>query len=295
VSINAASLANDGTGTSTFVSEQVATPISPLMDALFLADSTWYSFDTEVKTQGIILDLAAWAEVNERLFVTFTTETGALTADAASTAAILAPLSYVYTSINYHHTATEELTFGLQAKNLGTDPDAGTTTWADKTIVGVSINTASPITATQRTALESLNVGFYAGFYGAPVYWEGRNVAGWFIDQVITKDWLNARIEESIAALLVNESNRGRKVPMTDPGIQQGAGLIRAFLNGKAVDTGHIVVTLDDDGNQTSPLVTAPRLRDVSAADRSERLVRYTYDAYYANAIHKVRVLGYLT
>jgi hypothetical protein len=293
VSINALTLASDGAGTNTITEAQAATPIGPLMDVLFLADSTWYAFDTEVKTQGIIMDLAAWSEVNQRLFVTFTTETGALTADAASTGALLAPLNYVYTSINYHKTLTEELTFGLQAKNLGTDPDTATTTWADKTIVGMTAD--STITTTQRTALESLGVGFYAGFYGVAVYWEGKNVAGWFLDQVISKDWMNARIEESIAKLLIDESNRGRKIPMSDAGIQQLAGLVRSFLDGKAVDTGHTIVVLDDDGNQVAPIVTAPRFRDVSQSDRDNRLVRLSYEAYFANAVHKVYITGYLT
>lgn len=293
VSINALSLVSDGVGTNTITEEQAATPIGPLMDALFLENSSWYGLASEVKTQGIALDLAAWAETNERLFLIQTSEAGALTADSASTGFLIDALSYGYTSVEYHVDDAEEMAYAWQAFSLATDPDVGTTTWAYKTLVGITANLT--ITTTQRAALESLNVGFYAQIRSTPVAWEGRTADGNLIDVRISRDWLDARIEERVTDAIVSASNRGTKIPLTDGGIQQLAGEVRALLFGQAIQAGHTTRVLDVNGNVVAPRVEAPRLRDVPQSDINANTIRIPYWAELSGAIHKFFATGYLT
>lgn len=298
VSISAPLLTNDGTGTSTLVSEQTATPIGPLMDALILDDPSWYYFASEVKTQGINLDLAAWTEAtnggeNKQRFIAQSSEVGARTSEPESTGELLKALGYARTAYLYRPDDEQESAFSWIATVLSADPDVEVSTWAYRRLRGSTPDLT--MTLTERAAMESSFTNFYNQIRGRPGTWKGVACDGEYLDVGITRDWLDARLAEGATNVIVNASYRGSKIPFTDPGIQQVASSARALLFTVAINAGHIQKVFDDSGRQVSPDVFAPLRRKVPQADVDAALIRIGYVAHLTNAILESRIKGFVT
>lgn len=96
-------------------------------------------------------------------------------------------------------------------------------------------------------------------------------------------DWLAARIQERVYALLIQND----KVPFTDAGIQAVKGEILAQLQAG--------VARDFLASDPEPTCTVPRAADVSAADKGNRqLNNVKFRATLAGALHKVTIEGEL-
>lgn len=170
----------------------------------------------------------------------------------------------------------KKLAIGWSAFTLEADPDAKTTTWAFKTISGAA---STPPTTTQKVSLEAKNVNWYDTLGGDGAMWPGKMLDGTFIDNRLSADWFAVRLTERFIAMLMDYSNRNSKVPMTT----QGLGIVESvpwslIEDGVAVD--HFV---DGTGD-----VDMPELVDILAADRANRLVRFSASAQLAGAIHKI-------
>lgn len=222
-------------------------------------------------------DVADWTETEKKLYFYNTVDPNTL--DAGQTSDI----GYILKGKNYDRSvgmyyATDPDTFiesGWCGEALPYDP--GSQTWAYKTIAGVS---AYSITSGQRTAALGKNVNIYTEVAGVSITEEGKVASGEYIDIMRGTDWLEARLMEDVYAALVNS----RKIPFTDSGITLIEGIVKGVLN-EAANAGVLV--------KESIVLTVPKASDVSAADKSARLLPdIDFTATYQGAIHKVSIAG---
>jgi len=99
-------------------------------------------------------------------------------------------------------------------------------------------------------------------------------------------DFIQARIEENVFATLVNED----KIPFTNAGIDVIKSKIKQVLL-QAVGLGILVDEPD------RPLkVSAPDILVIPTNDKATRtLNNVTFEGFYAGAVHKVNIQGFLS
>ncbi len=105
-----------------------------------------------------------------------------------------------------------------------------------------------------------------------------------FIDEMHATDWIIARTEEEMIALLLNNP----RVPYTDQGMQQLASVARAIM-AQGVRSGIVAKDIDPETGLYAPAftITVPSVFDVSESQRKSRVapaisVRFRY----AGAVH---------
>ncbi len=164
------------------------------------------------------------------------------------------------------------------ANRLPTDP--GTSTWKHQTLVGITVDA---LTEAQIDAAIAKSINVYVDFGGSGSTREGVMASGRFIDVQRTIDFMEARINEAIAARL----KVAPKVPYTNPGFAEIGGILDTLMQ-DFNDTGVLGPLLDSTTGELFR-VTIPRVEDQSAADRAVRLaVGFIVEGQIAGAIHKV-------
>ena len=110
----------------------------------------------------------------------------------------------------------------------------------------------------------------------------GKAHGGEWLDVVRGLAWLEARLEESLFALLVNNP----KIPYTEEGVSMIVAEVRKVLK-IAEDRGVIASGWD---------VTALAAADQATADRAARILRdVEFTATLQGAIHTINVVGTVT
>jgi hypothetical protein len=278
--------------TQVFFNDTATTEIDTDLDAILAENAGFYTMVSEWQGRGMLLKLASWGETNRRVLLGQSDENGLLTGDVNSFAAQNKALNQGYASANYHSVTTEEFCYAWSAMKLEPDPDLRTTTWAYATLSGITADAS--ITTTQLTNLEADYCGFYGLIKGASVAWEGKTGSGLYLDERLSVDWVQDRIETALANLLVKISNRNQKIPYTDAGFRQIASEVERVLE-VGITAGHFARIIDDDtGALVSPKVTVPRRAAVTPAQLAARLVPVEFVATLAGAVHKVTVTGYV-
>ncbi|HSN27246.1 MAG TPA: DUF3383 family protein, partial [Kofleriaceae bacterium] len=253
--------------------------------AIYLADPDFYGLVLDSNGAAEIEAAAAWAESTGGLmFVAQTCDTAvsdtAASSDLASVAWYLKSHSYYRTEPLFHPTiGLNFIAAAMLGSRLPRDP--GSDTWAFKTLAGIA---SYALTATQATNLAAKNVMTYTTIAGIDVTQGGKVAAGEWADVIRFRDWLVARIQEAVFALLVNNE----KVPYTDAGIDMVKGAVQAVL-GDGVRVGGLA-------SSPKPTVTAPTAASVSSATKATRVLpSVNFGANLAGAIHAVQVSGTVT
>jgi hypothetical protein len=159
--------------------------------------------------------------------------------------------------------------------------DPGSATWAFKNLDGVG---ADSMTATERALIEaSAHKGnHYVAEASVGITRPGKAHGGEWLDVVRGLDWLQARMEERLFTLLVNNP----KIPYTDDGIASVESEVRAQL--RIAEARGLI----DAGWTTTVLAAA----DQDSADRAARIVRdIEFQARLAGAIHTINIAGTVT
>jgi hypothetical protein len=160
--------------------------------------------------------------------------------------------------------------------------DAGSITYAYKQLGNVSTQVLS---TDEQTKLRDKGVNFYNTVAGVNVTRWGTTMGsgGEYMDVINGSDWLAARIQERVYALLIQND----KLPFTDAGIQAVRGEILAQLQ-QGIARNFIAA-------DPEPTCTVPRASEVAAADKSSRTLNdVTFRATLAGAIHKTTIEGEL-
>ena len=162
--------------------------------------------------------------------------------------------------------------------------DAGSETWKFKQLSGIQVTTTVHLIP----ANEALALGKYANLYtllaGVGHTQQGTMASNRFIDIQRGTDWLEARIEEAIVTLLLNQP----KIPYSDAGFTAFYAEIAAVLELGA--TNNVLAELLD-GSGDLYRITIPKAADQSTADRQNRfLAGITVEVQLAGAVHSTSI-----
>lgn len=252
------------------------------LDAIKLYDDNWYAVQTSFNSKPCVEGVAAWAEPLSKIYVTAVPETEAInTADqstpdtAHDTGQAIQALAYAHTAVAYHPSPAGMFDAAWEGDVLPLD--AGSETWALKTLSGVA---PANLTQTQHDNLVARNMSGYYTRGARNITFGGTVGDGNFIDVIRGLHWLEDDMTKAVFGVLAGAPT---KVAFTDNGIQQIAAAVRGSLK-RAVAQG--IISADFT-------LIVPKIADVSDADKAaRRLPGIKFLAVLQGAIHSVSIVG---
>lgn len=240
-------------------------------------DDDWYGIGLDSNSKAEIELLADDVQALRKVFFCHNADTAIATAATDDLASNLQDAGYTRTALYYN--AAKLLSYtgvAAMAENFPYPP--GSSSYAFKELDGVKVDRLSE---TQRGFVQGKNANVYVSIARTSNTLKGVMPNGEWIDTIVGVDWLQARIEESVFGAL----RAVRKVPYTDDGVD----LIKAAVNGPlqgGIRNKFLAPT-------PAPIVTAPKVADISVTDKQNRLLPdVTFVAYLAGAIVFVQVSG---
>jgi hypothetical protein len=264
----------------THVNEGIETDLA----AIALENNSWYFLLGIGLSKAEILAAAAWVEANSKIFVVATSDTINV---SLATGADLAPspmkalknANYARTAAIFHPAPDAFADCAWVGKCAPLNP--GSETWKFKTLAGVAVTT---LTATHETNVNDKDGNHYQTVAGIGMTAEGVVAVGEFIDVIRFRDWLAARLAETIFAHLAAAD----KIPFTDDGIAVIEGDVRSVL-AEGIAAGGLA-------SNPAPTVTVPKASAVSTANKNLRkLPDVKFTATLAGAIHAVEISGVIS
>lgn len=252
--------------------------VAASLAAIQAEDNSWYGLVADQAFEDDVADIAAWVEANKKLGFYWTTD--ADVPDATKTTDIASTLkgqSYDRAVVIWHPTPATGADYPDAAwMGEGFPFDPGSSTWAYKTLKGVSPDNVLG----KETTLQNKNCNYYSEVGGVNITQEGKVASGEWIDIIIGTDWIEARLRESVYGAFVNN----RKVPYDDNGI----GMIKGLVKGVLCEAGNKGILQID-----SIEVTAPKYAEIPQADRiARKLPKVKFRALYQGAIQRVAIEG---
>lgn len=247
--------------------------------AIARSQPNWYCLITLYNSSAYVLGAAAWVEANGRIYIPDVAETSAIenaSTGSADTLDDLKTLAYERTMGAYHPSPVAMLAAGWAGKVLPFD--AGSETWALKTLAGVP---TVDLSQTNRNNLTDRKANSYELVAGLGVTFEGTTASGEFLDVTRGLDWIKDDMTKAVFAVLAT----GPKTAYTDRGIAKVEAAMRGSLK-RAVTQG----ILSED---TPPTVQVPKVKDISSDDKGKRLLPdMKFTGVLAGAIHKADLRG---
>ena len=158
--------------------------------------------------------------------------------------------------------------------------DAGSETWKFKQLAGIQVTTTVHLSPTNENNALGKNANLYTLLAGVGHTQEGVMSSARFIDIQRTSDWIEARIEEAIVTLLLNQP----KVEYSDAGFTAFYAEIAAVFD-LGVSRGALSALLDDSGDFYR--IAIPKAANQLTADRQNRhLPGITAEIQIAGAVH---------
>lgn len=247
------------------------------LTAIHLADPDWYGLAIDSNSEAEILAAQAWVETLDRIAGFNTKDAGVKDSGVSNdVASDLQAAAYARCVAMYNEDHDGYAGAAWLGRMLTTTP--GSATWAYKTLAGVTVDT---LNTTQQGTVQDKDCNHYLRVAGVNITRWGKSPAGEYIDIVRGRDWLKARLQERIYGVLVNVP----KVPYTDGGVDTIVSQVRAQLQ-EGISNGYLAAT-------PVPVVTAPKVADISANDKANRLLPdIHFEATLAGAIHEVVITG---
>ena len=270
---------NAASQTNLQVQDTTADPgIATDLAAILLADADWYGLALDSNSEAEIEAAAVWVEANRKIMVAQTADSACM--DSGSTTDVAADLKaagYTRTALHFAPTiGTNWLAAGVLAERLPADP--GTDTWTYKTPAAVSVYT---LTDTQKANLLAKNCNTFTTVGGLNLTEKGVSSSGEFMDVTRFVDWLRARLQERLFALLTS----GQKKAYTDA----TGDLLRAEVLGQL----RAAVTLGGLAESPAPAVSVPLASAQSAGNRAARhFPGITFTGRLAGAVHTLDIAG---
>jgi len=158
----------------------------------------------------------------------------------------------------------------------------GSLTWKNVEISGV---TSEVLTGSDANDLEAGRFNYVRKYYGRKVTSDGLLQGNLYIDQQRSQDFIQLRMEENIAQLLINND----KVPYDDTGIAQIVSVVQKTLN-QGFRNGIIA---SNKGGQALFNVTSLSLADIPQSDIDARVLKSVEFEYIeAGAIENATITG---
>lgn len=254
------------------------TGIATDLAAIALEDNDWYCLLTNFNSNAMVLAADAWIQTQKKIYLFDVPESEAVTTGAgnADTLDDIATLARARTAGTYHPSPYAMNSAAWAGRCLPLDP--GSITWKFKSLSGV---TTVSLTSTQRDNLVNRDANFYEAVNGADIMSEGTTADGDFIDVQRGLDWLEDDMSKRVFEALAGAD----KIPFTDPGV--------AVIESEMVASLRVAVNRGILAADPAPVVTVPKVADVSTADKLARLLPdMKFTGVLAGAIHKVTLTG---
>lgn len=256
------------------------------LSAIQKAGGDWYGLAISSRKAADVLEVAAWAEANHKMFGTASSDEQIT--DGSTDTDILSQLKtkgYAYTFGMYHTKAeTEFPELALMADRFTYYP--GQETWANVKLNGI---TADTLLESHVIVVQSKNGSTFENFGSFSISQQAKTASGEWIDVIRFHDWLKANMQADVAYALINA---GGKVPYTDKGIQVIVNAMRQSLD-LGVQRGGIAQPELDSENKVleSYVIKYPRSSDISPNTKAKRILQDVGGvARLAGAIHLVEI-----
>ena len=253
--------------------------IDAALNAIANENNDWYGIVVDQALVSSFADVASWVETAKKFAIFWITDVNAYDpSKSTDLASVLKLANRNRSAVVWHATPAGGADYPDAAwMGEGFPYEPGTSTWAYKTLNGVTPDT---LLASQETALKAKNCNYYMTVGGVSITQEGKVASGEYIDIIIGTDWIEARLREAVYSALVNN----RKIPYDDTGISMIEGLVKGVLN-EAARKG--ILQAD------SIAVTVPKYADIPQADKlARKLPDVKFSALYQGAIHSVTING---
>ena len=253
--------------------------IDAALNAIANENNDWYGIVVDQSLVSSFADVASWVETAKKFAIFWITDVNAYDpSKSTDLASVLKLDNRNRSAVVWHATPAGGADYPDAAwMGEGFPYEPGTSTWAYKTLNGVTPDT---LLASQETALKNKNCNYYMTVGGVSITQEGKVASGEYIDIIIGTDWIEARLREAVYSALVNN----RKIPYDDTGIAMIEGLVKGVLN-EAASKG--ILQAD------SIAVTVPKYADIPQADKlARKLPDVKFSALYQGAIHSVTING---
>lgn len=250
--------------------------------AIQLETADWYGLLTLWNSKAVILAAAAWAEANEKLYVAQTQDTPCIAVAEGGATDVMKSAktaAYARTTLWYDHSNKPALDSGLVGRMF--PEDAGSETWAHKTIAGAPART---YTGTHLANLKAKYGNWYYSVAGVNETSSdsGKVSANEWIDVIRGRDALKVDMQGRI----FDRIRTAKKIAYTDGGATIIQGEIKASL--EAFETRGFIAP-------GSSAVTVPKVATQSSTDRGNRYFPgITFTGTLAGAIHKLSIAGVL-
>lgn len=256
------------------------TTITEALDAIYEEENDWYGLLLASREQADIEEVAEWCPIN-KFFITQPVEPSWT---ELSQYAITA-----YGSVLATPSVTEQYAdAGLMGKMFSKDP--GSATWKFQEVNGVISSGYSNADVSSMLRPDEGEPCMIPTIYAKGRYYTAgsKMCDGGYADIKRAIDWLEARQEEAIFLLLLNND----KVGYTNQGISQISMKLAETLD-QAV--ARDVIAVDDEGIPRYRF-DAPRIQDIPTNDRANRVIpNLDWDATVVGAVETITVNGTMT
>lgn len=162
--------------------------------------------------------------------------------------------------------------------------DPGSETWKFKQLAGIQITQTSHLSPSAEALALGKNANLYTNLAGVGHTQQGTMASGRFIDIQRGTDWIEARIEEAIVTLLLNQP----KIPYSDAGFTAFYAEIAQVLE-QGVQNNVLAALLDNSGDFYR--IVIPKASAQSVTDRQNRyLPGITAEVQLAGAVHSTLI-----
>lgn len=246
------------------------------LTAIFAVNQDWYAIISTTRSPAEQAEAAAWAQANDRIFLMASQNSDVKASGSGDVFSTLRTAGYTRTLPIWHHAAHQYPEAAWGGIQLPKNP--GSSNWAYKDLAGVSTSNAY-LTDSEKANIEGKNGNYFVETKGARITHNGKTSGGEWIDIVRGLDWLKARMQERIFAVM----STVEKIPFTDAGIKVVEAEIRAQLD-EAVRRSVLV---------EGYTVSVPRASAVSSVDKAARLLPdLSFSATLAGAINNITIDG---
>jgi hypothetical protein len=279
-----------------------AAELQAQLDLVNNYDGDWYfvTVDSTLRDIAAIDGLIEWIQAKNKLAIIDSNASGTESSADTATVAARNKNEFDRSGVFYHTDAAMYGAASLAAYMATRNFDDADTAYTAKfkALPGVSsVNLASAkisaITGFTPGIGQSSATGHMANTYidigGQKFVVEGSTLTqNVFLDEIHAQDWIIARTEEELLAILLNNA----RVPFTDAGMETLASAVRTVMQA-ATRAGLIAQDLNDVTGEYEPAVTitVPSVFDVTESQRKSRVAPAIVCRFrYAGAIHYATV-----
>lgn len=275
----------------------IAAELQAQLDILYAYDPDWYflTITAELRDVAALDGLIEWVQAKNKLAIIDSNDVATEVAATLTSVAARNKGEFDRTAMIYHTDATEYPAASLAAYMSTRNYDDASTAYTTKykQLPGVApVNLPSSkitaITGFTPGIGQSDAAGHMANTVidigGQSFLVEGSVLTqNTFMDVIHAADWIIARTEEEVLAILLNNA----RVPFTDAGMEMIASAARTVMQ-QAFRAGIVADDLDANGDYSPAVeITVPSVFDVTESQRAARIApAITVRFRYAGAIH---------